>query len=315
MFEWTYTPVSSWLAKTSHGTNTSPDPVGETLDGSKELLDILHQDGRTSTSPHLRSRSFDHPTFSRTTQSFLALQCYVLCVKILTRACQNFLAHPLILAESEHHDTLCNSPKTTKMPHPKREERPSDLIETAMCLPVHSEMLLGELILQLDPLGHALTCISGTLSTGIKLLRGIEAKLGIPKASGVCSEQNTARRSADAPPTTLTAAVTNEPCNGEQQQQQPTVAATPPLKSPGKVAALHSVHTQEEDGRAQSAASAANASIDQSIQERLITVLWDDSCILNVASGAKERAPLVLQRCGKQINTLMRSHMLAVYDT
>jgi len=243
--------------------------------------------------PYARGTTYDQPpSSSRTTNSLLALQCYILCVKILARLCEKLLSHPQLTAESEaqavrQERTLLPSRKTGLVVL-TLEERPNNLIDEALCIPLNSGLLLGELHTQLDPLGHSLSCVCGALSAGFKLLRGIEASLGIPKALGV-SYESFPVDGADG--TGLS--------NGVEQAAVQTITPSPSL----------SRRTDDRnrylDGRLRS-----DSGITQSLLERLITVLWDEETMLEVSTGSQEAARTVLQRCSKQIYTLAQQHML-----
>ena len=58
-------------------------------------------------------------------------------------------------------------------------------IAEACSIAWRSDLRLGHMHTHLDPFGHALNCVRGAVSAGCKLLRGIEAALGIPAELGV----------------------------------------------------------------------------------------------------------------------------------
>lgn len=280
---------------------TSPDPVGATLDGSRTLLNILRQDISLGVmqcyNPYLRGSPYDPPpSSSRMTNSLLALQCYILCVKITARMCQRLLSQPAMVAESEvqaKRQDRGGTPSRNAASVPSTpDERPNDLVDDALAIPLYSDLRLGELHSHLDPLGHSMNCICETLGAGLKLLRGIEASLGIPKVLGVaCESLPTAERnqanisdrvgSAGSEPTTPILTLTRR-SDSQQQYFDPRVRS-------------NSVGTQP-------------------FLERIITVLWDEETMVEASTGSQETALAVLRRCSKQILTLARQHMLFSYS-
>lgn len=272
------------------------DPIGETLDGSRRLLVILRQHISLGAlqchNPYVIDTTHDQShSGSRTTNSLLALQCYIFCVKILATLCQKLLSHPYMIAESEaqamrRDRTTPPCRESSGLPTP--EERPNNPIDEALSIPLHSNLLLGELDSHLNPFGHTLNCVCGALSAGFKLLRGIEATLGISTALGVSYES-----------LLMNVADRTDISDGGGPM---AIELTTPVPSLARCADDRNRHL---DARVRS-----NSGSGQSLLERLITVLWEEEATLEASTGSQETALAVLRRCSKQIYELARQHAL-----
>lgn len=282
------------------------DPVGQVFSIFSSLRDtLLSLQSAAGTMPHPRTsppargraRSSVLDDSQRGCATFLAATCYVQCVRIMTLAAEG-LRGELV------HRTAAEAEAAAECVSAGSHAAAAAIITTTTTTP---DLVVGNVFLGLDPLGHAIASACATLRQGLTQLREIEAALGIPHPLGVLRATVTAD-----PAATVDAGFPYV----QQQQQQQQQRRRPGAKAPDPEAPLLGREEEEgeEMGSSRSTSRSTTSYISSATATRIVALLWEEEEELEAgAEAAAGSAVARLRECRADILRLAHENFISHY--